>query len=326
MVDNSKYLKLLKQETNKIPFNLSVLKKVYERKLSYLTDSPEDQLIKEYFENLILEFNFGMNRIIPSQIMNLLVVPLLGKCNLNCKGCDAYAPLCQNNKDYYPAVDIRKDLQILKEKNFYIKEISLEGGEPFLHPELLEATRNAREIYKDSIVTILTNGTLLQEKDDDFYRELSNLRCTLVVDKYFDMEGFDERINHIQSLGVNVELDGCVDGSGWFHRAPVNLIDKTFPEDENARHFVQCEKANNIYTLDRGFIYQCGRSASIKYFNDFFNKDLPDEGIDIKKYSGSEIAQLLATPNNLCKYCKHLTMEKMAWDESKLDIKEWADV
>jgi uncharacterized Fe-S cluster-containing radical SAM superfamily protein len=326
MVDNSKYLNLLKQETNKTPYYLLALKKEYERRLSHLTDSREDFLIKDYFNKLFLEFNFEMNRMLPSQTMNLLVIPLLGRCNLNCMGCDAYAPLCKDSNEYYSVEEINEDLKILNDKGFTIGEISLEGGEPFLHPQLLEVAIKVREVFPNTHVTILTNGTLLKEKDTSFYETLAHLNYTLVIDKYFDIENFEGILSSIRSTGLNIELDGCVDGSGWFHRAPLDLHSTFSSEDEEARHFVKCDKANNIYTLDRGFLYPCGRSASIKYFNKYFNTSLPDDGVDIRKYEGLEIAQKLALPNKLCKYCKPLSLENMKWKESEYKLEEWADL
>lgn len=325
MVDNQKYLNLLKQETNKFPSQLSLLKREYFRKLESLPNTEEITTIKNYLDSLFLEFNFNMNRILPSKKMNLLVIPLLGKCNLNCKGCDAYAPLCKEEDSFYPPEDVKRDLQILTKKGFSIKEISLEGGEPFLYRDLLDAVSYCREVCKLSTITILTNGTLLTEKTDSFYKTLSNLNCKLVVDKYFEISHLDETLSHIKSLGVVIELDGCVDGSGWFHRAPLDLKTLDFPTDASVKNFVKCEKANNIFTLDRGHIYICGRSASIKHFNRFFNKNLPDCGIDISMLSGDEIAQHLAQPCDLCKYCKPFTLEKMTWKESSLNIGEWAD-
>ena len=326
MVDNQKYFNLLKQETNKFPDCLYFLKRFYDDRLSYLSDSKEDTLIKDYVDDLFLEFNFEMNRMLPSKKMNLLVIPLLGRCNLNCKGCDAYAPLCKNDLSYYSALDIYNDLNALRDKGFSIKEISFEGGEPFLYEKLDEVVKAAREVYRPSDITILTNGTLLRDRSDSFYETIASLDCGLVIDKYFDMPDFESTVEHIKSLGVRVELDGCVDGSGWFHRAPLDLQTTDFAEDENAKHFVMCEKANNIFTLDRGYLYPCGRSASIKYFNRYFNTHLPECGIDIYASSGNDIATRLASPCELCKYCKPFAVEKMVWGESSLDINEWADI
>ena len=326
MIDNQKYFNLLKQGADKFPGELSLLKRYYKQKLPCLPNSEENNKIKDYVDNLFLEFNFEMNKMLPSKKMNLLDILLLNKCNLNCKGCDAYAPLCKGDDSFYSVEDIKRDLTLLNKKGFSIKEISIEGGEPFLYKDLLRVVEVLRDVYRLSTITILTNGTLLGERPDSFYKSLEELKCGLVIDKYFEIPNFSETVKHIESFGVRIELDGCVDGNGWFHRAPLDLQSTDFSEDEDVKHFIACEKANNIFTLDHGFIYPCGRSASIKYFNRFFKKNLPECGIDVSLLSGDEIAARLAIPCKLCKYCKPFTSERMFWAESSLDINEWADV
>ena len=325
-MDKIKHSKFLKKEFCKAPYYLLALKRYYENKLNYLTDSEEDKAIRAYFEELFLEFNFSMNRIIPTYEMNPLEIPLLGICNLNCKGCDAYAPLCKEAQDIYLPEDILEDLKTLEVKGFRIREISFEGGEPFLYPFLLEVLTPVRDLFPDTALSILTNGTLLEKKENSFYKNLASLNCFLVVDKYFDIPNFEETIKRIKDLGVHVELDGCTDQGGWFHRAPLNLREETPLPDEDARHFVQCEKANNIFTLSRGILYTCGRGWPIRYFNNFFKKHLPEEGIDIKKCDGEEISKKLASPTNLCKYCQYFSEENMPWTKSECKIEEWADL
>lgn len=325
-MDKTKHSKFLKKEFNNAPYYLLALKRYYENKLNYLTDSEEDKIIKDYLEDLFLEFNFSMNRIIPTYEVNPLIIPLLGICNLNCRGCDTYSPLCKDAQDIYPPEDVLKDLKILENKGFKIREISFEGGEPFLYPFLLEVLTSVKNSFSNTILSVLTNGTLLERKEDSFYKELASLNCFLVVDKYIDIPNFEETIKHIKDLGVYVELDGCINQEGWFHRAPLNLGEDTFQLGEDARHFVRCEKANNIFTLSRGILYTCGRGWPIRYFNSFFKKHLPEEGIDIKKYGGEEISKKLASPTRLCKYCKYFSEENMPWTKSECKIEEWADL
>lgn len=328
MVDNEKYLALLKQEENKSPLYLKKLKSLYLERISYLRHSNpeafelESEILNQEFNNL----NFNMNKILSSPFFNLLVIPIIGKCNLNCKGCDAYAPLCDSHEDIYQVSQLQKDMDELSKKGIGIKEISIEGGEPFLHPELETAITIIRNAFpKLKRLTVLTNGLLLSNYSPEFFRHLKALDCGIVIDKYFESDVLDRNLKMLSDLGMEYELDGCVSGTGWFHRAPLNL--STSVENESALfHFTQCEKANNIFTLDRGYIYSCGRSASIKYFNRYFNLNLPDEGIDIYNNSGEEITKKLSTPKQLCKYCLPITQSHMDWEESSKDIQEWAEI
>lgn len=328
MVDNQKYLNLIKSELHKAPLSLLKLQKYYLNLIKEEKDLETRQFLSGYINELVAELNFNLNKITPSSFFNLLVIPLISSCNLNCKGCDAYAPLCDSadNVGIYSAENIGEDLQLLSEKGFRFREVSLEGGEPLLHPSLLSVVRSVRKNCAPiTKVTILTNGMLLHKFSDDFFKEIQDLNCVWVIDKYYEDNQLLKNIEHLQKLNISVELDGCVDGTGWFHRAPLNL--KTSTEAESSfQHFISCEKANNIVTLDRGFIYCCGRSASIKYFNKHFNLNLPDEGVSVKDSSQKEIMQFLAKPKELCKYCLPLTHSQLSWAESKKEISEWAEI
>lgn len=328
MVDNSKYLTLLKNEINKCPLLLLKLKKRYHSILEQELDLELKALVLEYLDTQIAELNFNLNKLIPSNFFNLLVIPAVSFCNLNCKGCDAFSPLCQipENKKIYSAEEVSQDLKELAAKGFSFKEISIEGGEPLLHPDPLAFVKAIRAVCPVSTrVTLLTNGFLLKDFPDEFFKELNNLDCGIVIDKYYESPELETSIQRLQALGLNPELDGCVDGSGWFHRAPLNLTSDSPSEEDSFNHYIDCEKGNNIITLDHGYLYSCGRTASIKYFNSFFKKELPDEGINLYINSKEKISEFLARPKELCKYCLPCTSSHMVWESSYKDIHEWAE-
>jgi len=77
-------------------------------------------------------------------------------CNLKCKGC------------YRMVTDGHKPLEKIKEEILFLKRwrncdnISLAGGEPILHPDVIEIVRFSSELGMK--VVILTNGYALNEK------------------------------------------------------------------------------------------------------------------------------------------------------------------
>ena len=328
MVDNQKYMTLLKFELSKAPFLIKKLKQTVFSLLEKESDDKTRVWLQDFFEEKIADLNFKFRKLIPQKTYSLLVIPAISFCNLNCQSCDAYAPLCSAtfNNRIYASEQVGQDVKELYEKGFFFQEVSIEGGEPLLHPDILSFVSQIRKNIPLSVkVTLLTNGTLLRTFPTEFFLKLKELDCSLVIDKYYQSPELEEAFKILQQNDIPFELDGCTDGTGWFHRAPINLRDSV--QDEDALdHFYFCEKANNIITLDTGYLYSCGRCASIKYFNSFFKKDLPDEGIDIYQNSSEEISKFLATPKNLCKYCLECTNIKMPWKESKQRIEEWAEI
>lgn len=312
--------KFLKNEESLSSVQYNLLKKFIYNRID-----TSNQKIVDFCENNLLEFNFKIHKLLPTDTFNLLVIPIINSCNLNCKSCDAYAPLCSNNVRLYSKKDIIKDVKTLIDLGIHLKEISLEGGEPLLHPEVIDIICGLKEILSSTThLTLLTNGILLNKLSDEDLLKIKESLCTIVIDKYFESKDLDLAIDRLKTLGVNWELDGCVDSSGWFHRAYITLDESKIKDTTSMQNFISCEKANNIFTLDNSILYICGRSASIKHFNKYFNLDLPDDGINIRNiHTREDLITRLAKPCKLCKHCLPVTDFGYSWEESDKDIKEW---
>lgn len=81
-------------------------------------------------------------------------------CNLSCKGC--YSDNNQRNKiPDAPLKDIKKALNDLAKCG--VKDLIISGGEPFLRKDLPEIIRYAKEKCCISSITVLTNGTVVDD-------------------------------------------------------------------------------------------------------------------------------------------------------------------
>lgn len=78
------------------------------------------------------------------------------RCNLKCKYCYGEGTYSAD----LSKTTILEILHIFKEKAVF--KIEIEGGEPFLHPDIFEIIRNCLEIGLD--FTILTNGTQISNE------------------------------------------------------------------------------------------------------------------------------------------------------------------
>ena len=87
-------------------------------------------------------------------------------CNLKCKHC--YLSCSPSSKSNFLALDkIKTTLEEIK--NLKISDIYLHGGEPLLHPDINNIIRLT---LKRTNVTILTNGTLINDKKARFLRQI----------------------------------------------------------------------------------------------------------------------------------------------------------
>ncbi|MCL2299264.1 MAG: radical SAM protein [Firmicutes bacterium] len=94
-----------------------------------------------------------------------LRLPLVGtnvttRCTLRCKDCANLIPLFPCPQ-HIPAEEIITDFEHLLAAVDFIKEVSLIGGEPMMHPDLCGILQYFFEQPKVGRVSIQTNGTIL---------------------------------------------------------------------------------------------------------------------------------------------------------------------
>ena len=99
--------------------------------------------------------------------LNYFNVNLVEHCNLNCKYCDHFAPLAEEK--YTDIKSLEKDLKRMSSL-LNINSVGLMGGEPLLHPNLVEILKMSRAVLKNTKLTIFTNGILLPKMDDLFWQ------------------------------------------------------------------------------------------------------------------------------------------------------------
>lgn len=84
-------------------------------------------------------------------------------CNLNCAYCCHYAPIATK---YFVRLDKFEDdiaqLAFLTNQGKDLGTLGLLGGEPLLHPDLIEMCYHARIMLPYSRIRITTNGLLLK--------------------------------------------------------------------------------------------------------------------------------------------------------------------
>ena len=118
---------------------------------------------------MITQLSFNAPSVEMKNLDNLWLQLTGFTCNLKCRHC--YLSCTPNNKTRnFLALDKIKNA-LEDSKKFGIKEIYLNGGEPFLHPDLNNIIRMT---LKHTNVTIMTNGTLINDKKARFLRQIEN--------------------------------------------------------------------------------------------------------------------------------------------------------
>ena len=119
----------------------------------------------------------------------LALIEIVNSCNLACPTCYADSPMGTGPKvDAVPLDDIKARVQGVIDRKGGIEILQLSGGEPTLHPQLLELCAWLKAHPKIDFVLINTNGVLLA-KDAAFAQRLADVFGGTGLQFYLQFDG-----------------------------------------------------------------------------------------------------------------------------------------
>ena len=245
-------------------------------------------------------------------------------CNLNCKCCTAFSPIAEES--FLNIESYKNDMEKLAEltdNNLSLFFVS--GGEPLLHPQLLEIFCIAREYFPETKISFMTNGLLLLKMPEIFWERCKQYSVSVDISRYpikIDIEKIHEK-----GRQYNIKI-GYVGGND----VPIKSMWK-YPLDTEgkqplSRSYDICSQINRCITMKDGKIYPCNTIAGIGHFNKYFNRTLEvtaDDVLEINKIKDvNEIYNFLYTAKPFCKYCNRKgVVFGIKYAGSKKEIEEW---
>lgn len=243
------------------------------------------------------------------------------QCNLNCKSCSTFAPVCPEDK--YEFEEFEKDLKQIKGLEIpKINYLNFTGGEPFLHPRLLEMFACARELFPEMPMNCYTNGLRINIVSDEYLQRIRDLRVTLIITEY-PVKGLDlsKAYGRLDSIGVTYNVIYSEEQK-YFSKRPLN------EKKDTPRHkFYYCPryKMCDSLFLYKGHMYKCIYAFSNEYFNQAFGTDFKREkadALDIYSMKVDDIYSYLISRIPYCGYCSPIE-ELVPWGLSEKKIEEW---
>ena len=263
-----------------------------------------------------------MNKIVREHLR--FNIDIVSHCNLNCKGCGHFSPLSKEN--FISLESLRNDCKRLSElSNGKVERIDIMGGEPLLHPDIIEILCICRDYFIGEI-NVCTNGLLLPSMSDKFYSTCASKDINIAVTIYpikLDWEAIDKKaaFNHatIKKIGTK----------GYDHRLWYkNKRDLTGSQDKD-QNFEICPWGNNCIILEEGHMSTCVMPLKSRSYNEYYQKEVfkvsPQDYIDIYQVKSlEELMQFFSHSIPFCRYCLPNNSELIEWGVSSKDIDEWS--
>jgi len=242
-------------------------------------------------------------------------VMLTDHCNLNCKSCSHFCPLAKEK--FADIKTLERDFKRLSElSGGKIDRLVLLGGEPLLHPQLLDIIRFARKHFPQGSIRILSNGILLPQQPPEFWQTCHENSIEIEVSVYPIKIDIPKIEKIAAQNGVNFYIDNK--NGKWWHIK----YDTAGKQNKNDT-FDICVVC---IMLADGKLY-CGHAYTTKFFNDYFGQTFEltkKDSIDIYKVKNiQEIHRFFCKPQPFCRYCNKRDGYLTEWALSKREKTEW---
>ena len=257
-----------------------------------------------------------------------LDVHVVDHCNLRCRGCVHFAPLasprCLDLDEYERELDL---LGRVAGIGSYFEAITLMGGEPLLNPQLPDVVRLTRTYLPDATIAVASNGLLLRQMGDDFWRSLSSCDATLLLSPYPIGLDYEALLGLAEVHGVRamltIDVTGTADGKGVFFQLAIDPAGTCEP-----RHSFNCCPFGGRYLqLRAGAIWPCQLAALHGALDARFGCALhtsQDDSLRLEELSSAEqIEAFRRHAHPMCRYCDNDQLTVAAWERSKLAADEW---
>lgn len=264
--------------------------------LKQLRIAPEDILLVNRLEENIDVAKF-IEPYFSAKFLPYLEFHIADHCNLNCKACTHYAGLVR--EPHFP--NLQKFTQDFEQLHKFIDDISrirILGGEPLLNPEINAYIELTRRLYPRAVIFVVTNALLLPKMPDEFFDTLR--RCNVAIHISFYpplLSKASAIVELLNSKRVLYESDSLIRS----FRMPQTLR----PHNDAQGMFLQCNSAH-CHNLYDGKMVVCPESFTTKYFNEYYNENLPLDGaLDLYEtgLTTEKLKRHLLTPFERCRYC-----------------------
>jgi organic radical activating enzyme len=230
-----------------------------------------------------------------------LVLNVVKHCNLSCRGCGHLSPVY--GKSAIPPEALQADLDVLT-AYYHANETLILGGEPLLHPELLEILEVVKRSGVGDQVKVLTNGTLLGRMQSEFWQLVDEVRVSVYPGK--EMPEAEKR--KAAALAAQHDTSLSLQYYDQFRESVVELPTKD--HELIKRIYDSCLIAHQWHcnTIESGFFYKCPQAFLLPSSHGTAGEQLAQEdGIRLRNEPG--FARVLwsylldDTPLSACRQC-----------------------
>jgi hypothetical protein len=233
-----------------------------------------------------------------------LEVGITNHCINHCVGCNHFSPIAE---PYFMPIEVLKhDLKEIS-KVVTAGKFAILGGEPLLHKQIDEIIDISQQSGISKVVSIVTNGQLLDRMSDRFWNLIKKLEIDIYPNKMSP-----EQIKWIKNKCIEHKIDWLIAPQSRFYKS-CSPPGQSLEVIQN--RFNRCPTRKKCFCINNGYFFKCPQSSLIPIM--FLNLDYMVDGLSLKDITVEKLQDYLNYKTAL-KSCVRCSVEEqyISWHET----------
>jgi len=262
-------------------------------------------------------------------VLDYVYIPITLECNRNCKGCVSYSPLAGPEtrvtfEQYERAINRLVEIA----GTDTIQHVDIAGGEPLLHPDLLQILEFTRSVFKNNSIMVRSNGLLLPDFIDRNIEFIKKYSISVEYSQYPEVQ--TNRLFNLSNRHNILIKPHFHNFNFVFQKIAVSEMPNYVDMNEE---WHQCSDANSCHTLriieDKAYYTGCSTPVYIDTLDRYFGtrfESLLKKGDRIDIFDPNTTLDDLLNFHQPLHFCAHCKREKIKFNNNEISEKskkEW---
>lgn len=245
-------------------------------------------------------------------------IQLCDRCNLDCAYCSHLSPV---SKPVTIALDTL-EAECRRLARIGVDEVNLMGGEPLLHPQVIEAIELTRSILPDIKLIVSTNGLLLPRMGKAFWQCCRDNRVVLRITPYPKSKG--GTWNYFKYVWLIKKNRVKMESTGWRFGFRHQLLSEKAEYDATG-NYLRCQL--HCTQVRGATLWPCAYVAYAFNLNNKFGTSFKTSAGDslpmTDETTATDVRLWLLRTKPFCAHCGIKDAKHVTWRRSTYSRAEW---
>ena len=245
-------------------------------------------------------------------------IQLCDRCNLDCAYCSHLSPISKPVKISLETLEAEcRRLAVVG-----VDEVNLMGGEPLLHPQVIDAIKLTRSILPNIKLIVSTNGLLLPKMSQDFWQFCRENKVVLRITPY--PKAKNGTWNYFKYVWLIKKNRVRMESTGWRFGFRHQLLSEKAEYDATS-NYLRCQL--HCTQVRDATLWPCAYVAYAFNLNNKFGTNFRTSAGDslplTDHTTATDVRLWLLRTKPFCSHCGIKDAQRITWKRSTYTRSEW---